>query len=154
MSVRRLHNIEWIVCVNCGTYIYPPLEVSSMGMEDYIETFAVPPAEPKKIPTDEELAEINRARRDIGLAEFRDVEEWKAYYRDWAAAFRGNVRATVEKRFDELREHLRELNVVEEDEAFKIIGKRYKAVYEETAVGWRLRCPKCDAILLECSSAL
>jgi transcription elongation factor Elf1 len=146
------HNIEWIVCSNCGAHIYPPVEVSDMGIEDYEEIFEAPSVEPERLPSDAELAEINRARREAGLPEFASVGEWVAYYRDWAVKFRADRRAMAQARCDELSGEppkLRGLTVVEELKAFKVIGKRWRAVYEETSAGWRLKCPRCNSILLE-----
>jgi hypothetical protein len=146
------HNIEWLTCNNCGAHIYPPTEVSDIGIEDYEESFEAPPVEPEKLPTDVELAEINKARREAGLPEFASVDEWVAYYKDWAANFRADRKALAQARHDELSRgppKLRGLTLTEETKAFKVKGKRWKAAYEETGTGWRLKCPHCNTTLLE-----
>jgi hypothetical protein len=148
------HNIEFMTCNNCGAHLYPPLEVSDIGIEDYEEAFEAPPIEPEKVPTEEELAEINKARREAGLPEFASVDEWKVYYKDWASTFRANKKAEAQARHDELSRgppKVRGLTLTEETKAFKVKGKRWKATYEETPTGWRLKCPHCNSILLEWS---
>jgi hypothetical protein len=146
------HNIEWIICSSCGAHIYPPVEVSDIGIEDYEEIFEAPSVEPERLPSDAELAEINRARREAGLSEFASVDDWKAYYKDWAVKFRADRRAMAQARCDDLSRgapKLIGLTVVEELKGFKVRGKRWKAVYEEIGTGWRLKCPHCNATLLE-----
>ena len=145
------HSIEWIICSSCGAYIYPPTDVSEVGVVEYEEVFEVPPANPRKTPTPEELSEINRARREAKLPEFRNVGEWVEYYRDWAVEFRRDVEARAKARLEELTQKLEEVRIVEEDEAFRIRGRRYPAVYEPTEKGWRLKCPICSSTLLEWS---
>ena len=142
------HNIEWMICSSCGAHLYPPIEVSEIGVRDYEEAFEAPPIEPTVVPTAEGLAEINRARRELNLSEFRSVDEWIDYYRDWAKAFREEVRRQALTRRDELAGKLEDLSVIEEAEAFKTKGKRWEAVYEETPTGWRLKCPRCGALTL------
>jgi hypothetical protein len=143
------YKIEWIECITCGAHIYPPSEVSDIGIEDYVETFEAPPLEPERIPAGEELAEMNKARREAGLKELASVEDWMAEYKQWATSFRENVRARAQERFEELKGKVRDLTLVEEEKTFKIVGKRHKAVYEETEAGWRLKCPLCDMVLIE-----
>jgi hypothetical protein len=143
-----------MVCNSCGTHLYPPTEVSDMGIEDYEEVFEAPPVKPDHVPTDEELAEINRERREAGLTEFKSADDWVAYYKDWATKFREDRRGEAQARYGELGGEppkLRDLAIVEEDRAFKVKGKRWKAAYEETPTGWRLRCVNCNAVLLEWS---
>jgi hypothetical protein len=148
------HSIEWIICNACGACIYPPTEVSDVGIEDYEEVFEAPPSEPEKLPTDEELAEINKARREAGLTEFASVQDWVAYYKDWARNFRNERKALAQTRQNELRPpKVKGLTLVEEAKAFKLVGKRWKAVYEEKETGWRLKCPHCNTVLLEWSLA-
>jgi len=145
------HNIEWMICSGCGAYLYPPKVVSEIGLESYEEIFEVPPVEPVRVPSAEELAEINRGRREAALPEFRSADEWKTHYEKWALAFRKDVEARVRAEYDRLRDKLRDLTVVEEEEAFRLKGKRWEAVYEGTPTGWKLRCPKCNAVALEWS---
>jgi len=145
------HKIECIECNSCGAHIYPPSEVSNVGAEDYIETFEAPPLEPELIPAGEELAEMNKARREAELKELATIEDWIAEYRQWATSFRESVRTRAQERFEELKSKVRDLTMMEEEGAFKIIGKRHKAVYEETETGWRLKCPLCDMVLIEWS---
>jgi hypothetical protein len=145
------HKVEWIECNSCGAHIYPPSEVSDIGIEDYVETFEAPSLEPEWIPTGEELAEMNKTRKEAGLKELTTIEDWIAEHRQWATSFRESVRTRAQERFEELKNKVRDLTVVEEEKAFKIVGKRYKAVYEETETGWRLKCPLCDMVLIEWS---
>jgi len=144
--------IEWQICPNCGAYLFPPLEVSDVGKEDYEEIFEAPPVEPEKVPTEEELAEINKAREEAGLPPFATVDDWVADYKVRAENFRKNIAAKAQSRHDELRKgppKVRGLQIVEEAKAFKVKGKRWKAVYEETETGWRLKCPHCGYVTLE-----
>jgi len=146
------HKILWMVCGSCGAYLFPPPEVSDVGQEDYEEVFEAPPVEPEKVPTEEELTEINKAREEAGLPPFGSVDEWVTYYKDWARNFRANVKSKAQKRLDELSKgppKVRGLQIVEEAKAFKVKGKRWKAVYEETETGWRLKCPHCGFVTLE-----
>jgi len=145
------HKIEWIECSSCGARIYPPLEVSDIGIEDYVETFEAPPLEPEWIPSESELAEMYKARKEAGLKELASIEDWIAEYRQWATSFKESVRARAQERFEELKGKVRDLTMIDEEGDFKIIGKRHKAVYEETETGWRLKCPLCDMVLIEWS---
>jgi len=148
-TLRRRHNVEWMVCNNCGAHLCPPKDVSDVGVEDYVESFEVPLEEPERLPTDEELAEINKARRERGLPELSSLDEWASEYRKWASEFRESARATARRRFEELQGRLKELAVVEEAREIKVVGKRWEALYEEVEGGWRLRCPRCGAVVLE-----
>jgi len=144
--------LEWQICPNCGAHLFPPLEVSDIGKEDYEEVFDAPQLEPEHIPTDEELAEINKTREEVGLPPFATVDDWVSYYKDWAGNFRKNVAAKAQARHGELSKgppKVRGLQIIEEAKAFRVKGKRWKAVYEETETGWRLRCPHCNTITLE-----
>ncbi len=143
------HKIEWIECSSCGAHIYPPEEVSDIGIEDYVETFEAPSLEPEWIPTGEELVETNKFRRETGFEELASVEDWIAEYREWATSFRESVRTRAQERFEVLKGKVRDLTMIEEEKAFKIVGKRHRAVYEETETGWRLKCPLCDMVLIE-----
>ena len=145
------HKIKWIECNSCGAHIYPPSEVSDIGIEDYVETFEAPPLEPELIPSDEKLAEMNKVRKEAGLKELASIEDWIAEYRQWATSFKESVRARAQERFEELKGKVRDLTMIDEEGDFKIIGKRHKAVYEETETGWRLKCPLCDMVLIEWS---
>lgn len=146
------HNIVSQVCAGCGACLYPPLEVSDIGVQGYEEVLEAPSVEPEAIPTDEELAEINKAREETGLLPFASIDEWGSDYRSWAQDFRHLVRSRAQGRYDELSKgppKVRGLQVVEEAKVFRVKGRRWKAIYEETEVGWRLKCPKCDFITLE-----
>jgi len=35
------HNIEFMTCNNCGAHIYPPTEVSDVGIDDYEDVFQI-----------------------------------------------------------------------------------------------------------------
>jgi uncharacterized OB-fold protein len=50
------HNIEFMTCNNCGAHIYPPTEVSDIGIEDYEEVFEAPP-----------VMELGEAKKWLGV---------------------------------------------------------------------------------------
>jgi hypothetical protein len=141
--------IGYIECINCGAYIFPPNDVSDVGIEIYEEKYDVPPIDPKPewIPS---LDEINRARQRGGLKPYASIDEWIADYRTWSINFRNDVKGKANSRLIELSNKIRDAQIVEEDEAIKIIGKRYQAVVGEFERGWRLRCPNCNSVLVEC----
>ena len=141
-------NVEWQIC-RCGAHLFPPKAVSDVGVEDYEEVYEVPPIEPDRVPSQEELAKINEGRRRLGLPELRSVEEWREAYREWATDFRRRAEAAARARLSELMDKLRDPAVVVEDGAIRVRGKRFEAIYEPTERGWRLRCPRCGFVTLE-----
>jgi hypothetical protein len=147
------HKIEWIKCNSCGAHIYPPTEMSDIGIEDYVETFETPPLEPEQIPSENEFIEMNKARKKAGLKELATIEDLIVEYKQWATSFRENARTRAQERFEELKGKVRDLTLVEEEKSFKIVGKRHKAVYEETETGWKLKCPLCSVVLIEWARA-
>lgn len=150
------HNIVSQICKECGVYLFPPTEVSVIGQEIYEEVFVAPVVEPAKMPTTEELIEINKAREEARLLPFASVDEWASDYRSWAQDFRALVESRAQDRHAELGKgapKVKELQIVEEAKAFKVVGKRWRAVYEETEAGWRTKCPKCGFVTLEWARA-
>jgi len=142
-------NVVCMECIKCGAMSYPPSDVSDVGQEIYEEVFDAPPLEPEGLPTPEELANINKGRREAGLPEFRDVADWAREYRAWASGFRADVKARAQARLAELKAKLREAELVEEPKAFRIRGRRHLAALEGLERGWRLKCPVCGAQLVE-----
>lgn len=143
------HNVVCQICPECDTYLYPPTEVSVIGQEDYDETYEAP--EPEKTITDAELTEINENRAEQELPPLTK-EEWEAGYRLWAQAFRDEVRARAQARHDDLAEgppKIKELRIDEETKSFKVVGKRWKAVYVPIEKGWELHCPNCSSMTLK-----
>lgn len=139
------HNIVSQTCPECDTYLYPPIEVSVIGQEDYEETFNAP--EPDKTITDAELEEINKDR-ETSLTK----QEWIEGYRFWAQAQRNEVRAKAQTRHDDLAKgapEIKGLRITEEAKAFKVKGKRWKAVYVPIKKGWELHCPNCGTMTLK-----
>ena len=92
---------------------------------------------------------MNKTRKEAGLKEFTTIEDWIAEYRQWVTLFRESVRARTQEKFEELKDKVRDLTMIEEQKTIKITGKRHRAVYEETETGWRLKCPLCDMVLIE-----
>jgi hypothetical protein len=135
-------------CINCGTYSFPPRDISDVGIEIYEEKYDVPPINPKQewIPN---LDDINRARQQAGLRPYASIDDWIADYRAWATSFRNDVKAKANSRLTELSNKIKDAQIIEEDTAIKIVGKRYQAVIETFEKGWRLRCPNCNAVLVE-----
>ena len=41
------------------------------------------------------------------------------------------------------------LQITEEAKSFKIMGKRWKAIYVPIEKGWKLHCPNCDTMTLK-----
>jgi hypothetical protein len=142
--------IGYIECINCGMYIFPPKDASDVGIETYEERYDVPPIEPKWIPSQEDLDDINRARQQAGLKPYASTDDWIADYRAWATNFRDDVKNKANSRLAELSNKIRDAQIIEEDEAIRIVGKRYQAVIETFERGWRLRCPNCNYVLVEC----
>ncbi len=139
------HNVVWQICSDCGALLYPPTEVSVIGEEDYEEVYEAP--EPDKTITDEELAKINKDR-ETPLTK----QEWIEGYRLWAQAFRDEVRAKAQARHDALVKgapKVKGLRIDEEAKSFKVVGKRWEAIYESTEKGWELHCPNCDTMTLK-----
>jgi len=143
------YNILCMECISCGTLSFPPKDVSDVGIEYYEEKYDVPPIDPKQewIPN---LDDINRARRQAGLQPYKNIDEWIADYKEWVTNFRNNVKSNANSRLTELSNKIRDAQIIEEDEAIKIIGKRYQAVLEKFDNGWRLKCPNCGFTLVEC----
>jgi hypothetical protein len=139
--------IGYIECINCGLYILPTKDVSDVGIETYEEKYDVPPINPKQIPN---LDDINNARQQAGLKPYASIDDWIADYRTWATSFRNDVKNKVNSRLAELSNKIRDAQIIEEDEAIRIVGKRYQAVIETLERGWRLRCPNCNYVLVEC----
>jgi len=142
--------IGYIECVNCGVYIFPPKEASDVGIETYEEKYDVPPVNPKQewIP---DLDDINKTRQRANLKPYAGIDEWIADYKAWATSFRKDVKNKANSRLTELSKKIRDAQIIEEDEAIKIIGKRYQANIDTFENGWRLKCPNCDSLLVECS---
>jgi hypothetical protein len=141
--------IGYIECVNCGVYIFPPKDASDVGIETYDEKYDVLPINPKqeRIP---DLDEINKARQKAGLKPYASIDDWIADYRTLAINFRNDVKSKANSRLTELSEKISNAQIIEEDEAIRIIGKRYQAILETFERGWRLRCPNCNYVLVEC----
>lgn len=143
------HNIVCQICPECDTYLYPPTEVSVIGQEDYEEAFRVP--EPEKIITNDDLGKINEGRAEQELP-LLTKEEWEEGYRLWAQAYRDEVRARAQERHNDLAKgapRIKGLRIVKEARAFKVVGKRWRAVYEPIEKGWELHCPNCDTMTLK-----
>jgi rubrerythrin len=125
------YNIEWIECINCGTHSYPPSDVSDVGKEDYEEVYEVPSLamyDRESVVSDKELELLNEALN-----------------------YRNEVKNNVEKRLQKLIGKVKDVQLVEEDTAIKIVGKRYQAILEKFDNGWKLKCPNCGFTLVECS---
>ncbi|GAI17400.1 unnamed protein product, partial [marine sediment metagenome] len=79
------------------------------------------------------------------------LEEWIEEYRSSAQDFRAIVKARAQSRCDNLAKgapKVKGLRLADEAKAFKMKGKRWKAVYEPTENGWKLRCPNCGIMTL------
>ena len=127
------YNIEWMECMNCKTHSYPPSDVSDVGKEYYEEIYEVP----SLAMYDRELvSDIDR--------------EYLEKAKTWALNYRNEVKSNVEKRLQELIGKVKDVQLVEEETAIKIVGKRYQAVLEKFDNGWRLKCPNCGFTLVEC----
>jgi len=142
--------IGYIECINCGTLSFPPAEASDVGIENYEEEYDVPPLNPVWIPSQKDLDDINKTRQQAGLKPYASIDEWIADYKAWATSFRNDVKGKANSRLTELSGKIRNAQIVEEDTAVRIIGKRYQAVIETFERGWRLKCPNCNAVLVEC----
>jgi len=142
--------IGYIECINCGTYIFPPKDASDVGIENYEEEYDVSPLNPVWIPSQKDLDEMNKARQQDGLKPYASIAEWIADYKAWATSLRNDVKGKANSRLTELSKKIRNAQIVEEDTAIRIIGKRYQAVIETFERGWRLKCPNCNALLVEC----
>jgi len=138
--------IGYIECINCGTYIFPPKDASDVGIESYEEEYDVPPLNPVLIPSQKDLDEMNKTRQQDGLKPYASIDEWIADYKAWATSFRNDVKSKL----TELSKKIRNAQIVEESTAIRIIGKRYQATIETFERGWRLKCPNCNAVLVEC----
>jgi len=143
-------NIECIECINCGTLSFPPAEASDVGIENYEEEYYVPPHEPIWVPSQKDLDEINKARQQAGLQPYKSVDEWTADYKAQVTSFRNDVKNKANNRLTELSKKIRDAQIIEEDTAIRIVGKRYQAIIETFERGWRLRCPNCNYVLVEC----
>jgi rubrerythrin len=128
------YSIEWMECMNCKTHSYPPSDVSDVGVEDYEEVYEVP-----------SLARYDRISA-VSEEERKLLDEAKT----WALNYRNEVKDKVTKKLQELTSKVKDVRLVEEDEAIKIVGKRYQAVLEKFDNGWRLKCPNCGFTLVEC----
>jgi rubrerythrin len=126
-------NIEWMECMNCKTHSYPPSDVSDVGKEDYKEIYEVPSL---AIYGKDVVSDVDR----------KYLDEAKKLVSD----YRNEVKSNVEKRLQELAGKVKDVQLVEEDTAIKIVGKRYQAVLEKFDNGWRLKCPNCGFTLVEC----
>jgi hypothetical protein len=142
--------IGYIECINCGTYIFPPKDASDVGIENYEEEYYVPPLNPVWIPSQKDLDDINKARQEAGLQPYKSVDEWVADYKKVAINFRNDVKNKANSRLAELSKKIRDAQIIEEDTAIRIVGKRYQAIIETFERGWRLRCPNCNYVLVEC----
>jgi len=138
--------IGYIECINCGTYIFPPKDASDVGIENYEEEYDVPPLNPVWIPSQKDLDDINKTRQEISLKPYASIDEWIADYKAWATSLRNDVKSKL----TELSKKIRNAQIVEEDTVIRIIGKRYQATIETFERGWRLKCPNCNALLVEC----
>jgi hypothetical protein len=142
--------IGYIECINCGAYIFPPKDASDVGIENYEERYDVLPLNLVWIPSQKDLDEINEARKQAGLNPYASIDDWIADYKAQATSFREEVKSKVNNRLAELSKKIIDAQVVEEDVAIRIVGKRYQAVIETFESGWRLRCPNCNYVLVEC----
>jgi hypothetical protein len=142
--------IGYIECINCGMYSFPPKDVSDVGIEYYEEKYDVPPLNPVWIPSQKDLDDINKVRQQAGLKPYASVDDWIADYKAWATNFRNDVKNKANSKLAELSNKIRDAQIIEEDEAIRIVGKRYQAVIETFERGWRLRCPNCNYVLVEC----
>jgi len=128
------YGIEWIVCINCQTHSYPPSDVSDVGIEDYEEVYEVPSLalyDKVSVASEEERERLSKAK-------------------EWALNYREEVKNNAEKRLQELIGKIKDAQLVEEETAIKIVGKRYQAILETFENGWKLKCPNCNYVLVEC----
>jgi hypothetical protein len=144
-------NIYDIECINCGIYTYPPSEVSDVGKEDYVEIYEIPTLTPDKMPTEKDLDAINSLLKAQGKSIVYSIDDWIADYNKWLSEYKNEVKKIAEQRVQEIQTKLVDVQIVEEENAIKIIGKRYKAKLQVFENGWRLKCPNCDSLLVECS---
>lgn len=120
--------------MNCKTHNYPPSDVSDVGVEDYEEVYEVP-----SLTQYDKISVVSEEERKL-------LDEAKT----WALNYRNEVKDKVTKKFQELTGKVKDVQLVEEDTAIKIVGKRYQAVLEKFDNGWRLKCPNCGFTLVEC----
>jgi hypothetical protein len=141
--------IGYIKCINCGIHIFPPKDVSDVGIEIYEEKYDVPLINPREewIP---DIDKINDERRQAGLKPYKSIDEWIADYKNWAISFRNDVKSKANNRLAELNEKIKDAQIIEKDETIKIVGKRYEAVLEIFDNSWKLKCPNCDYVLAKC----
>jgi rubrerythrin len=144
------YNILYIECISCGTLIFPPKDVSDIGIESYEERYEVPSFNPKTVPTLEDLDSINKVRQEQRIQPYKSIDDWLADYKEWVINFRNDVKSKANSRLIELNNKILDAQIIEEDEAIRIIGKRYQAVLEKFDNGWRLKCPNCGFTLVEC----
>jgi broad specificity phosphatase PhoE len=129
------YNIEWMECINCKTHSYPTSDVSDVGVEDYEEVYEVP----------------SLAQYDKMSAVSEEERKWLDEAEAWVLNYRNEVMNRAEKRLQELIGKVKDVQLVEEDTAIRIIGKRYQAVLEKFDNEWRLKCPNCGYTLIECT---
>jgi hypothetical protein len=142
-------NITDLECTKCGAYLYPPREVSDVGVEQYEDVIDAR-LEVDYIPTVRDLEEINRLRDGSRWPKLASIDDWISERKEFLLKFREVKRQEAQRRFEELKGKLQDLELVEEPHAFKIRGRRSLAVLELLERGWRLRCPFCETQLAEC----
>jgi hypothetical protein len=142
-------NIISLECINCGIYIYPPSEVSDVGKEDYEEIYVLPQYTQDQIPTEKDLEMINTYLKVRGKNMVYTKDDWIADYNNWLSEYKNTLKNRAEQRVQELQNKLLNVQIVEETNAIKIIGKRYKAKLQVFENGWRLKCPNCGFTLVE-----
>ena len=136
-----------MVCPNCGLHVYPPSEVSAVGVEEYEEVYPAPPLTPKTPPTEEDLYVLDKKTGERKRL-YPSIDDFLKEYATWAKSLREQVLSEARRRFEELKGKLRDLELVEEDEAFRVRGRRFKAEYVKSPVGWTLKCPNCGQTLI------
>jgi NDP-sugar pyrophosphorylase family protein len=143
-------NIFSLECINCGIYIYPPSEISDVGEEDYVVIYALPQLTQDQIPTEKDLEKINTYLKMHRKNTVYSKDNWIADYNNWLSAYKNDLKNKAEQRVQEIQNKVVNVRIVEENDAIKIIGKRYKAKLQVFENGWRLKCPNCGFTLVEC----
>jgi DNA repair exonuclease SbcCD ATPase subunit len=136
-----------MVCPKCGSHLYPPSEVSSIGVEDYEEVYPVMPLKPEKPPTEEDLYALNKETKQL-IRIYPSIDDFIKEYTNLAKTTREQALSEARKKLEELKDKLRDIQLIEEDKAIKLKGKRFKAVYVKNPVGWTLKCPNCNTTLI------
>jgi hypothetical protein len=143
-------NIYGLECINCGIYIYPPSEASEVSNEDYVEIYEIPTLTLDKMPTEKDLDKINTYLKVKKVNIVYTIDDWINDYNNWLFEYKKEIKKKAEQRVQEIQNKLVDVQIVEEENAIKIIGKRYKAKLQVFENGWRLKCPNCGFTLVEC----